>query len=388
MTETTSSRRRGRKLAGMLAGGLALSVIPFAVPASAQTTTLPEPRDIREFACPVDDGADNELGTADDTTVVPEDGFTDVAPTNVHEFAIDCVAWYEITSGATATTYNPARPVQRDQMATFIAQLIDYVADRTAADDGLDPAPTGNLFPCDLSTSNVHFENIQRLAAADVVVGTGTDDGEACFNPGGTITRAQMASFIRQAQDVVGTAVPDTTTAEDFFVDDDGDTHEDNINAIAKEGIVRGTGTNANNEPTYSPGRSVPRDQMASFLANKLDRLIEQTEATPPPSASLSGVTATVAAGGNVEGTVTATNGTIDTVTVSGCGVTETEVVDDADPATPGFQFSVAVPATQTTGNCMLTVETTFTDEAADVFGGQDRTETDTATVTITAATS
>jgi hypothetical protein len=369
VTEIISTPKRGRKLAAIIAGALALGVLPLAMPASAQTTGLPDPQGTSN-ACPVDE--------------VPEDGFTDVPETNVHEFSVDCVAWYKITSGTSATTYNPERPVRRDQMATFIAQLIDYVADRTTdADDGLDPAPSGNLFPCDLDTANVHFANIQRLAAANVVVGTGTENGEACFNPGGTITRAQMASFIRQAQDVVGNAVPAVPTDVDYFVDDDGDTHEDNINAIAREGIVRGTGPNANNEPTYSPGRNVPRDQMATFLANKLDRLIEDTTGvTPPPSADLSAVSATVAQSGSITGTVTAKNGTIDTVTVSGCGVTETEV-DGMNGAT--VNFSVTVPAGQATGNCTLTVETVFTDEDADVFGGQGRTDTDTATVNVTA---
>jgi hypothetical protein len=373
VTEIISTPKRGRKLAGIIAGALALGVLPLAMPASSQTTTLP-PAQGTDTACPVDE--------------VPEDGFTDVPESNIHEFSVDCVAWYQITSGTSATTYNPERPVQRDQMATFIAQLIDYVADRTTeTTDGLDDAPAGNLFPCDLDPNNVHFANIQRLAAADIVVGTGTEDGEACFNPGGTITRAQMASFIRQAQDVVGEAVPAVGTDVDFFVDDDGDTHEDNINAIAAEGIVRGTGNNANSEPTYSPGRNVPRDQMATFLANKLDRLlVEETEVDRPPFADLSAVTTTVAQGGNITGTVTATNGTIDTVIVSGCGVTEEEF-DGVDPAIAALSFMVEVPAGQATGNCTLTVETVFTDEAAGIFGGQDRTDTDTATVNVTATT-
>ena len=370
MTEELSTPRRGRRLAAVLAGVLALGIVPLALPASAQTTELPPARGTA-FACPVEG----------DSTDVPEDGFTDVPTTNVHEFAIDCVAWYQITSGTSATTYTPAGTVRRDQMASFIAQLIDYVADRTAADDGLPAVPTANLFPCDVEEANVHYENIQRLAEADIVVGTGDNAaGEACYNPSGAVTRDQMATYIRQAQDVVGTAVPDVAEGTDYFADDTNNTHEANINAIAGEGIVRGTGENAAGDTVYNPRGVVRRDQMASFLVTKLDRLIEDTEAEPPPTITAEADTDELAATGDteVDVTITAERGDIESATVSGCGIT-TPV--DADVAAGGDTATadVTIPDAQN-AECDLIVEATFVDDA-DVFGGTDRTATRVVTI-------
>ncbi|MCH8036973.1 MAG: hypothetical protein IIC53_07590 [Proteobacteria bacterium] len=50
------------------------------------------------------------------------------------------------------------------------------------------------------------------------------------------------------------------------FTDDDGISHEPNINAVADAGITLGCGTGI-----YCPADLVPRDQMPSFLARALD---------------------------------------------------------------------------------------------------------------------
>lgn len=383
MTETTSTRRRGRKLAGILAGGLALSLIPFAVPASAQTDPLPTPpRDIRLNACPVDDGDDNELGTADDTTEVPSAGFTDVAAGATHAFSIDCVVWYEVASGTSATTYTPGGNVKREQMATFIAQLIDYAAENGTG-VALDPVPTGNLFPCDVSTASTHYDNIQRLADAGVVAGTGSTTAGACFDPGGDVTRNQMATFIKQAQDYI-TGVDLPLNPNDYFVDDDTDTHENNINIIAGEGIARGTGTDSNNDALYSPGTPVKRDQMASFLANKLDFLVEDAVTEPPPTVSEIEVLVddTPDQGDDIDVEVTAVRGSIETIAVSGCGIEGTDLDEQVFAGTNAMETAVdlTIPEEQPTGGCDLTVVT-------EIAGTNiDRTITSTVEITVNAA--
>ena len=312
VTEELSTPRRGRRLAAVLAGVLALGIVPFAFPASSQTNANAQLRDIRENACPVDDGPDNEFGTADDTTEVPEDGFTDTVGTTF-EFEIDCVAWYDVTSGVTLTTYVPAGHVTRGQMATFIANLIDYV-DEGALDDA---AVTGDAFPCpsdpdDLVETDTHYTNIQRLADADIVQGGPQGRPADCYGPDMRVTRAQMATFIAVAQEFLGEPIeiPATTTTEagvttttaggttttgvptaasNFFDDDDTSVHEANINAIAFEGIVIGTsGRN------YSPENDITRGQMAAFLARKLDYLIEEGDATTPPPAATTTTTVAV----------------------------------------------------------------------------------------------
>jgi hypothetical protein len=316
VTEIISTPKRGRKLAAMIAGALALGIVPFAFPASSQTDAEADLRDIRVNACPVDD--------------VPEDGFTDIAEGADFEFEVDCVAWYDVTSGATETTYNPLGNVSRGQMATFIANLIDYVDDGAldAVDDDTD------AFPCESDPDEfadaTHLANVQRLADAEIVRGGPAGLPEDCYGPSLKVSREQMASFINQAQTFLGeeiepeevaalqvddttttlpdvtttipdvtttipdvtttipdvtTTIPDVTTTtvpagptfDNYFDDDDNSLHHTNINAIASEGIVIGT-----SDRTYSPGRDITRQQMAAFLARKLDYLIEVGKTNPP----------------------------------------------------------------------------------------------------------
>ena len=318
MTEELSTPRRGRRLAAVLAGILALGIVPFAFPASSQTADA-ELRDIteppEESSCPVFPDNDDE-GT-DPQTPVPEDNFTDT-PGTTFEFEIDCVAWYDVTSGATATTYNPFGEVSRGQMATFIANLVEYTdpGELADADDG------SNDFPCpsnpDELDGNIHATNIQLLADAEIVRGGPGGLPADCYGPDLRVTRAQMASFIAQAQVFLGEAiapvVTTTTTVAgvttttvagvttttvagpvfpDFFDDDDNSVHENNINAVASEGIVVGTGNR-----TYRPSDDIERGQMAAFLARKLDYLIEEGDATTPPPASTTTTTSTTVAAG------------------------------------------------------------------------------------------
>jgi hypothetical protein len=333
----------------MVVSALVMGAVPLtAAPAGAQ---VPASRDIADFACPPE--------------LVPVSGFGDV-PTNIHEESIDCVAWYGVTSGTSINTYSPADVVPRAQMASFIARLIDYVAVRTpSTTDGLPEAPAANAFPCD-TRPGAHFQAIQRLAAAGVVEGTRTNaEGEACFGPGLAITRAQMATFIARAQRVLGQDVP--ASAADYFADDDGDTHEDNIDAITAEGITQGVGTNAQGQDRYDPVAPVRRDQMASFLARKLDRLVDRTAAEPPPTATLSPTSATVAAGADFEGTITASKGAIDGASVKGCDLSPPEVFAIENPAGAAtLTFNVTIPAAQGGTSCRLDVVTTFVD------GGRD----------------
>ena len=348
-------------------GGAALAVTsvlagPAAMPALAQ---VPESRDITDFACPPEE--------------VPEDGFTDVPPGNVHEPAIDCVAWYEITQGKTVLTYDPAGLVRRDQMATFIAKLIDYVAERTPGDDGLPAAPPANQFPCDVSPDSTHYANIQRLAAAEIVQGTGSSAAGDCFDPGGSVTRAQMATFIANAQEALDLAVPASTT--NYFVDDNGNVHEANINAITAERITEGTGTSASGD-LYSPEAPVRRDQMASFLARKLDRLVENTEADPPATADVVVTPLSVMAGGNLTVSITGIRGLIDKATVTGCGVDTPTSADPGGTPLTMLSFTVTVPTTEAGKSCTLVVRTTLEDAST----GESVTVRKQVTVTVTAA--
>ena len=213
--------------------------------------------------------------------MVADPRFTDVAEGNVHQEAIACIAFYDITTGITPSTYGPDRPVPRDQMASFIARLIETV-DPGALEQGSDDV---NAFPCasnpaDLTMANVHYEAIQLLADAGVVLGGPAGLPSDCFGPELAVTRAQMATYIHQAEQFLGQGID---TPLNFFVDDEDSVHEENINAIASEAIAVGVGNSR-----FEPGANVARDQMASFLARKLDYLVEQNDVEVPVEASRS----------------------------------------------------------------------------------------------------
>ncbi len=74
------------------------------------------------------------------------------------------------------------------------------------------------------------------------------------FCPDDPVTRGQMAAFLDRALHL-------SSTATDFFTDDDGTTFEGNINRLAASGITKGCSATL-----FCPTDTVTRGQMAAFL--------------------------------------------------------------------------------------------------------------------------
>jgi hypothetical protein len=164
---------------------------------------------------------------------VPEDGFSDVPAGNVHESAIDCVAWWGVTSGR-GGRYEPLAGVSRGQMASFLAAAI---------------LRSGGTLPAGV-------------------------DGDR-YAPDAPVSRGQMATFLARAvEQRTGDRLTGTT---DWFFDDETSAHEANVNATASEGLASGSGGGG-----YSPAGTVRRDQMASFLARLLEVYVEREDASLP----------------------------------------------------------------------------------------------------------
>lgn len=109
-----------------------------------------------------------------------------------------------------------------------------------------------------------HLKAVDCTFDNGVMVGSPTGPlspvtGERQFNPGQSVSRAQMATILVNSLEAAGYTLP--ANAPDAFTDDDGSVHEDNINKLAASGIASGTSAT-----TYSPGRAIERDQMASLL--------------------------------------------------------------------------------------------------------------------------
>ena len=173
--------------------------------------------------------------------------FTDIADS---PFKADIEWLYAqgITGGCTATLYCPKDSVTREQMASFLARMFSL------------PATTNDYFTDD--ETSTHEANINRLAASGITGGCTT----TTFCPRALVTRAQMASFLaRAAKLTVG-------AGRNYFYDDNGTTHEANIDRTAAAGITGGCAT-----WRYCPSATVTREQMAAFLHRVVN------PGTPPP---------------------------------------------------------------------------------------------------------
>ena len=123
------------------------------------------------------------------------------------------------------------------------------------ATDGIDTyeIAAGSEF-LDTCTS-LFADEIMWLSASGITAGC----AGSTFCPNKTVNRAQMASFLARALDL-------PAASGDYFTDDDGNLHEDNINRLFEAEITFGCGGS-----NYCPGDDVTRAQMASFLERALD---------------------------------------------------------------------------------------------------------------------
>ena len=151
--------------------------------------------------------------------------------------------------GCTPTTYCPDRAVTRGEMASFLVRTFHLA-------DGYDT----DAFTDDDGTT--HEQDINRLAFAGLTMGC----TPTTFCPKAPVRRDEMASFLVRA-------IPLTDGAGDnYFRDDDGTTHEADIDRAAAAGITTGCGT-----WRYCIADSVTRGQMAGFL-HRVEKPV-----TPPP---------------------------------------------------------------------------------------------------------
>jgi hypothetical protein len=170
--------------------------------------------------------------------------FLDVPTT--HRF-FDDIVWIAeegITTGCNqgGTLYCPEDDVDRDQMATFLVRAL-----------GLTGGGSTNFFTDD--NGNPHERNINILRHNGLTTGCGGGGTKYC--PDEPVERDQMATFLVRAYEFTGGG------STNFFTDDNGNTHERNINILRHNEITIGCNPAGTR---YCPDRVVSRGQMAAFL--------------------------------------------------------------------------------------------------------------------------
>ena len=198
-------------------------------------------------------------------------GFTDTTSTDV-----DCIAMYGITTGVTATTYEPSSSVPRWQMALYLTRTADVAGSTlgSGADQGF----------TDISGYSAAIQTaINQLKQLGVTTGTTA----TTYDPDSNVTREQMSMFLERllgktAVGPNGAAVssPDALTTNISLDGSDADAY--NYTDIDGAGVTF-EGHNAVEElynlgvyghtkanTTFSPAASITRADMATWLTNAL----------------------------------------------------------------------------------------------------------------------
>lgn len=235
----------------------------------------------------------------------PDAGFRDAAsisPPFVE--VVDCLAAYGITRGDAAGDYRPGDPVNRQQMALFLARFLRQATAGTTTlpvpEDPLGPfTDLDGLQPAEARTA------ILLLAEADITRGSG--DGTR-YEPARSVTRAQLASFVARTLVAAGAQLP-LVPVGSFPDVDPGDVHAASIETLGALQVIRGYP-----DGRFGPTDRVTREQLAQFLMRAAQVLAgedawagrfldatptdpvepetpteEQTPATPTPPATPAG---------------------------------------------------------------------------------------------------
>ncbi|MCZ7533580.1 MAG: S-layer homology domain-containing protein [Acidimicrobiia bacterium] len=198
-------------------------------------------------------------GTASASTAcpasIPSAGFTDTGGLSQEtQDAIDCIAFYDIAQGTTATTYSPSDNVTRSQMALFLTRKLAVAGVALPSGSPQGFTDIGHL----PSTTQ---KAINQLAQLGVTLGTSS----TTYDPAGYTTRSQMALFITRQLTAAGVALPSGSPQGFTDIGALPAATQTAINQLAQLDITKGT-----TATTYSPAAYVTRAQMALFLARDI----------------------------------------------------------------------------------------------------------------------
>ncbi|MCY4649715.1 MAG: S-layer homology domain-containing protein [bacterium] len=219
--------------------------------------------------------------TFDACVGVGSSDFEDVPTSHANAGDIDCIAYYGITKGTSATTYSPLMSVTREQMALFLMRLAGKVG-ISINDDPDDPGFS--------DTGDLSAESQMAIAQlADLGITKGTSG--TTYSPADDVSRGQMALFIArlmnkmtpQADGKIGLSsttqygyTPSDVVDNDMdadigspFTDVSGQTPKEQYDAITQLyelGVATGV-----SDTSYSPDADITRAAMAGFMSAVMD---------------------------------------------------------------------------------------------------------------------
>lgn len=229
----------------------------------ADGAQLTDARPGRTYAVRIGDGA---TGAATIETVVmpgrmlygPAETGVDCARPDAHPFgdvdassfgatSVACMYALGVTTGTSATTFEPAAPVTRAQTSAFLARFRTIVTGEAC----------GGEHPfVDIAPASYANEPVACLASLGITSGTSA----TTFSPDAVVTREQMSALVaRLYRELTG----EPCAIETSFADVAAHSYaRHDIGCLAELGITTGTSST-----TFSPASPVTREQMVTFMA-------------------------------------------------------------------------------------------------------------------------
>jgi hypothetical protein len=192
-----------------------------------------------ELASAITDRAGNSLAPTRTSFTTSSYAFRDIQGTP-YAAEIQWIAVRHLIPGCGSERFCPTGRAKR-------------VVTAVALDRALDPPPTDiDRFTDDDGMR--HEAAINRVAQVGLMRPCGT----ALFCPGKFVRRIDMAVILVRAFGL-------PATSEDFFLDDEGRSHEDAVNRAAAAGLMTGCGAT-----TFCPGAFVRRQELAAIVHRAL----------------------------------------------------------------------------------------------------------------------
>lgn len=122
----------------------------------------------------------------------------------------------------------------------------------------------------DMSRTTPFAESVACLRYWQVTKG----QADGSYRPRESVTRAEMATFIKRTIERSGGSLP--STSRDYFTDDNASPHQSSLNALAAAGIMRGDGRGR-----VEPYGRISRIEMAALLVRGHDYRAQQAGRVP-----------------------------------------------------------------------------------------------------------